>query len=365
MNILITGADGFIGKNLIAFLNSREDIKLSCFTRENDNLELFDMVKVTDFIFHLAGANRPDHVGDFKKVNLDLTINLCDAISASNKKIPLIYTSSTQAVLSNPYGESKFNAEKALLAFSNESGSPVYIFRLPNIFGKWAKPNYNSVVATFCHNIVHDFPITIENPEAVIDLAYIDDVISSFVGIMDGKKSSAEIETIYKVSVGDLAEQVRFFNQSRATLRVDKVGVGFTRALYATYISYLPTQDFAYTVPKYCDERGTFVEMLKTKDSGQFSFFTAEKGVTRGGHYHHSKTEKFLVIRGNARFRFRHILTNEYHELFVHGDIPEVVETIPGWTHDITNVGDDEMIVMLWANEVFDRNAPDTYSCEI
>lgn len=365
MNILITGADGFIGKNLQAFLKSREDIKISCFTRENNSSELFEMVKGVDFIFHLAGANRPEHVDDFKKINLNLTLDLCEAISVRNKHIPLVFTSSTQAELPNPYGESKLSAEEVLRSFSKESGSPVYIYRLPNVFGKWAKPNYNSAVATFCHNIIRDLPITINNPQAVINLAYIDDVIASFVSIMDGKQDSTEIEPIYKISVGDLAEQINGFNEIRSSLTIDKVGTGLTRALYSTYISYLPTQDFAYAVPKYSDPRGNFVEMLKTKDSGQFSFFTAEKGVTRGEHYHHSKTEKFLVIRGSARFRFRHILTNEYHELFVYGDTPEIVETIPGWTHDITNVGDDEMIVMLWANEVFDRNAPDTYRCEI
>lgn len=365
MKILITGADGFIGRNLKAFLKGREDIEISSFTRENDNLELFERVKEADFIFHLAGVNRPEHVDDFQKTNLNFTLDLCEAISVSNKQIPLVYTSSTQAELANPYGESKLNAEEALRVFSNKNTSPVYIYRLPNVFGKWAKPNYNSVVATFCHNITRGLPIAVHEPQTVISLAYIDDVISSFVSIMDGKQQSTEINPIYKITVGDLAEQVKFFNENRAALTVDKVGTGFTRVLYSTYISYLPTQDFAYAVPKYSDPRGTFVEMLKTKDSGQFSFFTAVKGITRGGHYHHSKTEKFLVIKGSARFRFRHIVTNEYHELLVNGDSPQIVETIPGWTHDITNIGDDEMIVMLWANEVFDRNAPDTYACEI
>ena len=244
-------------------------------------------------------------------------------------------------------------------------GSPVHIFRLPNVFGKWARPNYNSAVATFCHNVARDLPIQISDPKAVIRLVYIDDVVRRLIAVMDGSVADApfvSVEPEYQVSVGELAEQLYAFRDSRQTMVTERVGTGLVRALYSTYLSYLPPDRFTYEVPKHGDPRGVFVEMLKTRDSGQFSYFTAHPGITRGGHYHHSKTEKFLVIKGHACFRFRHIVTGEFYELHTSGEQPEIVETVPGWTHDITNVGDDEMIVMLWANEIFDRENPDTYA---
>jgi UDP-2-acetamido-2,6-beta-L-arabino-hexul-4-ose reductase len=220
-------------------------------------------------------------------------------------------------------------------------------------------------VATFCHNIARDLPVQINDPQAPITLVYIDDVIRYFVAVMDGELSETSFVTAepqYSITVGELAEQVRTFHDSRQTLITEPVGTGLVRALYSTYLSYLPPGRFTYEVPKYGDPRGVFVEMLKTRDSGQFSFFTAHPGITRGGHYHHSKTEKFLVIKGEACFRFRHIVSGEFYELYTKGEQPEIVETVPGWTHDITNVGGDEMFVMLWANEIFDRERPDTYA---
>ena len=253
-----------------------------------------------------------------------------------------------------------------MLKFSEKTGVPVYIFRLPHVFGKWCRPSYNSVVATFCYNIAHNLPIRVDDPSDPLNLVYIDDLVVTFAQIMEGKevcKSYCEAQPSYPLTVGELADQIRAFRASRGgTLISERGGDGLTRALYATYVSYLPPKDFAYEVPKYADPRGVFVEMLKTRDSGQFSFFTAHTGVTRGGHYHHSKTEKFMVVKGSARFRFRHTLTQELHEVLTSDDKPEIVETIPGWSHDITNVGDDEMIVMIWANEIFDRDRPDTYA---
>ena len=257
-----------------------------------------------------------------------------------------------------------------LLDHAKKNGSSVYIYRLPNVFGKWARPNYNSAVATFCHNISQGVPIQVNDPAAKINLVYIDDVIASFLQVMDGqligtdlvKDGFVEIEQQYQISVGELADQIQSFKDSRDTLITENVGSGLVRALYSTYVSYLEAKQFSYQVPKYGDERGVFVEMLKTKDAGQFSFFTAHPGITRGGHYHHSKTEKFLVIKGKACFRFRHMFTGEFYELHTSGEQPEIVETVTGWTHDITNVGDDEMVVMLWANEIFDRENPDTYA---
>jgi len=227
------------------------------------------------------------------------------------------------------------------------------------------------VVATFCHNIARDLPIQVNDPQAPVTLVYVDDVIECFLRIMDGAAVAAGpdgfamVQPQYSTTVGELARQIGAFRSSRDTLATERVGVGLARALYATYVSYLPVGAFAYDVPLYADPRGVFVEMLKTPDCGQFSFFKAYPGVTRGGHYHHSKTEKFLVIKGRARFRFRHMQTGQTHELQTSGDQPQIVETVPGWTHDITNIGQEELVVMLWANEVFDRARPDTYDCPL
>lgn len=368
MKVLITGANGFVGKNLAAHLAERENVEVLSFTREDELSQLKALMPEVDFVFHLAGVNRPQNSEDFIAGNTDLTRALCGAISASGKQIPVLYTSSSQAELANPYGASKRGAEEALMELSSTQGSPVHLFRLPNVFGKWARPNYNSAVATFCHNIARDLPIQINDPAANITLVYIDDVIDQFIAVMDGKAAGSpfiSVEPQYSISVGALADQLRAFRESRNTLITDAVGTGLIRALYSTYVSCLPPERFAYEVPKYGDPRGVFVEMLKTRDSGQFSFFTAHPGITRGGHYHHSKTEKFLVIKGKACFRFRHIVTGDYHELLTSGESPQIVETVPGWTHDITNVGQEEMVVMLWANEIFDRERPDTYACQV
>ncbi len=365
MKVLVTGANGFVGRNLVAHLAERSDVEIRVFTRDDSAESLLGLVSDVDFIFHLAGVNRPQDPNEFVSGNADLTKTLCDAVVASGRVIPLIYTSSIQAERYNPYGASKKTAEQALLELESAHGVPVHIFRLPNVFGKWARPDYNSAVAPFCHNIARGFPIQIDDSQASISLVYIDDVIAAFVALMDGKlegKAFVGVEPQYSITVGELAEQLERFRDSRQNLTTDPVGTGLTRALYSTYLSYLPPESFTYSVPKHGDERGVFVEMLKTKDSGQFSFFTAHPGITRGGHYHHSKTEKFLVIKGEACFRFRHIVTGEFHELFTSGNEPVIVETVPGWTHDITNVGTDEMVVMLWANEIFDRNLPDTYA---
>jgi len=365
MRVLITGSGGFVGQNLVAHLAERRDVEVLRFTRDNPVSSLAELIRHADFVFHLAGVNRPIDPIEFQSGNTDLTFAICEAVKETGRKIPVLYTSSIQAELSNPYGDSKLGAEKALLSLHAEHGVPVHIFRLPNVFGKWARPNYNSAVATFCYNIAHDLPIAINDPQARVSLVYIDDVVKQFIAVLDGHETGAPYATVgpvYSTSVGELATQLYAFRDSRTSMVTEPVGAGLVRALYSTYLSYLPPARFTYEVPKYGDPRGVFVEMLKTKDSGQFSYFTAHPGITRGGHYHHSKTEKFLVIKGKACFRFRHIVSGEFYELFTTGDQPEIVETVPGWTHDITNVGEEEMIVMLWANEIFDRELPDTYA---
>lgn len=374
MKVLITGANGFLGKNLRQHLAERTDVEVVCFTRDDDVSTLRSKLDGAEFVFHLAGVNRPQYAEEFKTGNTELTVELseavCDLATRTGRKVPVLYASSIQAELDNPYGVSKRMAEEAVHAASKHD-IPVFIFRLPNVFGKWCRPNYNSVVATYCHNIASGLPIQINDPAAVLTLVYVDDVVDVFVRAMDGQfpvldeQGFAKVSPRYTITVGELATQLQAFRDSRHTLMTERVGTGLERALYSTYVSYLPKESFSYTVPQHADKRGVFVEMLKTPDSGQFSYFTAHAGVTRGGHYHHTKTEKFLVIKGQARFRFRHMQTGETWEIHTSGDKPEIVETVPGWTHDITNVGTDELIAMLWANEVFDRSKPDTFACPL
>jgi len=368
MRVLVTGSRGFIGKNLLVRLRECDTFDVVEFARGDSVDSLQDMVSKVDAIVHLAGENRPRDASDFKLVNTDLTATICDAIRFAGKHIPLVLASSTQAELDNPYGRSKREAEQLAEQLAGDTGNPVTIYRLPGVFGKWCRPNYNSVVATFCHNIANDLPVRINDPSTRIQLVYVDDVVSSFIAALHARPFDLHwgvVDPQYSITLGELADQIRAFGNCRTSLVSERVGNGLGRALYATYVSYLPTAKFVYELPKYGDERGVFVEMLKTPDSGQFSYFTAHPGVTRGGHYHHSKTEKFLVIKGTAQFGFRHIVTNEIHEFVTCGDTPQVVETVPGWTHDITNIGDDELVVMLWANEIFDREYPDTITYKV
>lgn len=368
MKILITGSSGFIGRNLMVRLGELAGFESISFDREDSLDDLAERVSRADAVVHLAGINRPKDVKEFAEGNVDLTVRLCELIAATGRKIPLIISSSIQAELANPYGESKRGAEVAVETLAKETSNPVVIYRLPGVFGKWCQPNYNSVVATFCHNVANELPIQISDPAFALNLVYVDDVVAEFIRVLDAMPaglSRGEVTPVYGIRLGELATQIEAFKNCRSSLVSECVGTGLVRALYATYVSYLPPGKFAYDLPKHGDERGVFVEMLKTKDSGQFSFFTAHPGITRGGHYHHTKTEKFLVLKGLARFGFRHVVTDEQHQIFTSGDKPQVVETVPGWTHDITNVGDDEMVVMLWANEIFDRDRPDTIAAKV
>ena len=367
MNVLVTGANGFIGKNLVVRLNEL-GIYTEAYTRENSAQNFPDLLKKTDFIVHLAGENRPEDKDDFELVNSGLTSLICDEIRLIEKDIPIILASSTQAEHDNLYGKSKLGAEIAIKNLANDTGNSAYTYRLPGVFGKWCKPNYNSVVSTFCHNISHDIPIQINNPSFELNLVYIDDVVEEFVRIIQGRqgdKKELSVQPEYKIKLGDLAAQIELFRESRDSLITEKVGSGLIRKLYSTYVSYLSPENFSYSIPAYTDERGIFAEMLKTQENGQFSFFTIEPGLTRGGHYHHSKTEKFMVIKGTACFKFRHIITNETYEIITNDNQPTIMDTAPGWSHNITNIGTSKLIAMLWASEVFDKNHPDTIEYEV
>lgn len=371
MAVIVTGAKGFIGKNLMIHL-AENGVDAFGFDTGDDPAAMRAAVAAADFVFHLAGINRSQTEEEFETGNAGLTGEICDLLAQSGNPIPLVITSSTQVERDNAYGRSKLAAEQAVLAHSAATGAPVHVFRLTNVFGKWARPNYNSAVATFCHNIANDLPILVSDPSAPLKLVYVDDVCNAFLRVLDepagahgDRPSFAHAGPEYETTVGAVAATIRGFAESRTTMLTDRVGIGLTRALHATYLSYLNPEQFAYDVPRHRDPRGVFVEMLKTPDCGQFSYFTAGPGVTRGQHYHHTKTEKFLVVSGRARFGFRHILTGETFHLETESGQGRIVETIPGWTHDITNVGETEMVVMLWANEIFDRARPDTVAMKV
>lgn len=365
----MTGADGFIGRNLLFKLSEDCQYDIFKFTREDTLETLASQLAIVDFVVHLAGENRPVNQDLYISTNVGLTKFICDTLKFLNRKVPIIFASSTQVKQENSYGISKLGAEAEIKQLSLTNGNEIFIYRLPGVFGKWSRPNYNSVVATFCHNIAHDLHISISDPEKIISLVYIDEVIASFMSQINEddieKNIYVEIQPIYEISLSNLAAQIEAFTNSRNSLISERVGNGLTRALYATYMSFLPKQKVSYKVPVHGDERGIFVEMLKTPDTGQFSFFTAKPGIARGNHYHHTKVEKFLVIQGYASFGFRNIVTQETFNIETSGDDPTIVETLPGWAHNITNIGKQDMIVMLWANEVFDRNKSDTYAAEV
>lgn len=369
MKILVTGSEGFIGKNLINELYKINSYEILSFKR-NQSLDILQkQIYKADFIIHLAGVNRSVDEDQFNQVNNDLSKYICNVIDKYNKetnsKKPILFTSSTQAINQNAYGISKLNAEKHFIRIYEDNNNPVYIIRLPNIFGKWCKPNYNSVVATFCSNIANDLPIKINDPNHNLNLVYIDDLINFIFELIEQKEFKKEIfldvNPKYNIKLGDLAKKIYSFKESRQNLLIGEVGQGLERCLYATYLSYLKPKKFCYDLKKNSDNRGIFVEFLKTKNSGQFSFFTAHPGVTRGKHYHNTKNEKFLVVQGVAKFCFFNILTSEKTEIIIKSSDMRIVDSIPGWVHDISNIGDDELIVLLWANEIFDPSSPDTF----
>ncbi|SDH74643.1 UDP-2-acetamido-2,6-beta-L-arabino-hexul-4-ose reductase [Vibrio xiamenensis] len=365
MKIVVTGAKGFIGKNLCIKLREQGFEDLVEIDRETKREHLIDALSNAEFVYHLAGVNRPLDEEEFQTGNTDFTAFIVEQLKLSGKKAALVVSSSTQAQKDNSYGKSKLLAEKAVEQYGEETGGAYYIYRFPNVFGKWCQPNYNSFVATFCYNTLNDIDINIHDSNAPVTLVYIDDVCKQLVELLTNSTIPAgylKIEPEYSTTVGYVAEVLADFKHSRESLVTENVGSGLIRALYSTYLSYMKPDQFSYKIPSYGDERGVFCEMLKTKESGQFSFFTAHPGITRGGHYHHSKNEKFLVLKGSALFKFEHISTGERYELRTDGSSPQIVETVPGWSHDITNIGNEEMVVMLWANEIFDRDAPDTFA---
>jgi len=369
MKVLVTGSNGFIGKNLIERLSRFDGVEVETFDKNDSVDTLTNKISNIDFIFHLAGVNRPENSEDFYVGNRDLTQIIVDEVLKSGRNVPIVLTSSTQVKNDNDYGKSKLGSESVIENYANQCGATVYIYRLPNVFGKWSQPNYNTVIATWCHNITRGLPININDESAELNLVYIDDVVEHFVSHIEDNATKGvvhkTISPVYKRSLGEINTLLTQFHESRQNLIVPRTGNGFERALYATYLSFLATDKFSYQLNGHEDERGTFYEFIKTIDSGQFSISTTAPGVTRGNHYHNTKNEKFLVVKGNASIKHRQINGDEIIEYIVSDKRMEVVEMIPGYTHDITNIGDEEMILLLWANETFDSNKPDTYFLKV
>jgi len=369
MDVLVTGSNGFIGKNLVERLGRLEDVKVLTFDKDDRPESLKEKALSADFIFHLAGVNRPEKTEEFYEGNRDLTKHLTDILATNGRKTPLLMSSSIQAERDNDYGKSKREGEEVVKSYSAQSGAAVYIYRLPNVFGKWSKPNYNTVIATWCYNIIREIPIHIDDENLKLNLVYIDDVVEHFTRHLDENGRSGvlypDISPVYEKTLGEIHTLLQMFKKSRETLLVPHVGRGFERALYATYLSFLPKNGFSYELKGHRDERGTFYEFLKTLDSGQFSVSTTAPGVTRGNHYHNTKNEKFLVVKGKASIKLRHIHSDEIVEYEASDEKMEVFEMIPGYTHEITNVGDEEMILLIWSNEIYDPENPDTHYLKV
>jgi len=363
-HVLVTGSSGFLGSNLVETLRRRKDLKLTTFDIEDDESVLSSSLSEVDFVFHLAGVNRPKNEADFHSGNAGLTESILESLCKQNRKIPVLLSSSTQAILDNPYGHSKRLAEDAVFAYGQEKNVPVFVYRLPNLFGKWCRPNYNSVVATFCHNIANELPIQINDPSVSMTLAYVDDVVTAFLAALDGKAAIqddfAVVKPYYSISLGEIAELLNSFKSSRNDLSIPNMSDFFVKKLYSTYLSYLPTNSFSYPLKMNVDERGSFTEFIRTIDRGQASVNISKPGITKGNHWHHTKNEKFLVVSGQGVVRFRKIGNEEILEYTVSGNHLEVVDIPSGYTHNISNTGDTDMVTLMWVNEAFDPDNPDT-----
>ncbi len=366
MKVLVTGAQGFIGKNLIAELDRREDVEILSFDLDTPFEKLEEYCKECDFVFNLAGVNRPESVEEYAVGNVDFATTLVKTLKKYGNNCSVMYSSSIQALLANPYGKSKKAGEDKMIAYGQETGASVYIYRFPNVFGKWCRPNYNSVVATFCHNIAHDQPIQVNDKCTVMHLVYIDDVVEELLRTLDGQPHmNAEgycyVPEVYEVTLGQIVDLLYNFRKSRKTLFIPDMTEGcFAKKLYSTYLSYLPENEFAYSLVMHEDERGSFTEILKSVDRGQVSVNISKPGIVKGNHWHHTKNEKFIVVSGKGKICFRKHGEKEIIEYPVSGEKIEVIDIPTGYAHSIINEGDTNLVTLIWCNECFDPGHPDT-----
>lgn len=381
MNILVTGARGFVGKNLVASLHNIKDGKDKTFpitselnifeyNADTDPALLDEYCGAADFVFNLAGVNRPKDQGEFMSGNFGFASTLLDTLKKHGNRCPVMLSSSTQAALDNPYGKSKKAGEDLLFQYAKDTGAQVLVYRFPNIFGKWCRPNYNSAVATFCHNIAHDLPITVNDRGVVMNLVYIDDVVAELINALAGNANRkgdnyCYVPIVHTITLGEIVDLIYSFKASRDNRSIPNMSDAFTKKLYATYLSYLPIDEFSYPLKMNIDERGSFTEMIRTPERGQFSVNISKPGITKGNHWHHTKNEKFLVVSGRGVIRFRKMGDDKIYEYFVSGDKLEVVDIPTGYTHNIENLGDTDMVTFMWANECFDPEKPDTYYEEV
>lgn len=388
--ILVTGSNGFVGKNTVVALNEAKKYEVLTIDRQNSEEELRQATLKADFIVHLAGVNRPKEASEFYEGNGGLTEKIVSFLKNENKNTPILITSSTHVEIDNDYGKSKKQSEDALIKYSDECNAKVYIFRLPNLFGKWCKPNYNSAVTTFCYNITHDLDIWVNDPSIELSLVYIDDVVESIVECIEGwnvinlneineevaltttgsscvqiDKYYYEVTTVYKRTLGNIVDSLKMFRNMRKSLLIPDLSDGFNKALYSTYLTYLEEDDFSYFLDKKEDNRGWLAELVKSEQFGQMFVSKTHPGITRGNHWHHTKTEKFIVIQGQANIRFRKIDGEKVIEYIVDGEKPQVLDIPPGYTHSIENIGQDEVITLFWSNEMFNPEKPDTYFLEV
>ena len=382
MNILVTGAKGFVGKNLVEALKNVHDgkdktrgiennINILEYDLDTDEAELDVFCKKADFVFNLAGVNRPETEEEFMQGNFGFASRLLDGLKKYNNKCPVMLSSSIQAERDNAYGKSKKAGEDLFFKYSKDTGAEVFVYRLPNVFGKWCRPNYNSAVATFCHNIARDLPITVNDRSVMMQLVYIDDVVDELINALTGKanKVSAfcEIPIVHKITLGEIVDLLYSFKESRETKSVpDMTENSFSKKLYSTYLSYLESDNFAYKLNMNCDNRGSFTEILRTKNAGQFSVNISKPGITKGQHWHNTKNEKFVVVSGHGLIQLRKIGTDEVINYEVSGEEITVVDMIPGFTHNIINLSETEdLVTFMWCNECFNPENPDTYYEEV
>ncbi|WP_271399247.1 capsular polysaccharide biosynthesis protein CapF [Salinicoccus roseus] len=369
MNILVTGAQGFIGKNLVADLKNDKNYAILELTRETNDETFDEYCKKADFVYHLAGVNRPKDDSEFMEGNYDLTAKLLENLRKHDNKAAVLITSSIQAEKDNPYGRSKKAEEEVAFKYSKGAGVKVLVYRLPNVFGKWCEPNYNSAIATFCHNIARDLPITVNNAKALMDLVYIDDVVAEFKKAFNGEENKVgqycEVKTVYQVELGKIVDLLKGFRESRVNRSIPNMKDGFSKKLYSTYLSYLPENEFNYNLKMNVDNRGSFTEFIKTPERGQVSVNISKPGITKGNHWHHTKNEKFLVVSGSGVIKFRKINEDRVLEYHVSGEKLEVIDIPTGYAHNIENLGVTDMVTVMWANEIFDSENPDTYYEEV